>query len=155
LRRITESNNFQLTTTEDSFLHAQAYAYGPQTGYARSLLYLLKGELIDREIPVYDAPEERSQAPIQKQIKPVENTTASLILRPNPATDQVSLITPGWQENFVFEIRVTDLAGRQSLVVNPTSPMTSIDIANLTQGMYLVSLTRNGTQIDLQKLIVH
>lgn len=77
---------------------------------------------------------------------------------PNPATDQVQ-ISYQLDEAARTKIQVTDMMGRKVMevaekLVSTGKQTTDLDIANLTAGIYLVSI-RTNNQLATQKLLVH
>jgi alpha-tubulin suppressor-like RCC1 family protein len=76
-----------------------------------------------------------------------------LQLYPNPATASFSLSYSGTNIN---TIKILDLTGRvvyYSNPVNTSNLQANINIANLTQGTYLVTLSENDTIIASEKLV--
>jgi len=151
LRRITQNISFQLSAQEDTFLHHQAYAYGAQTGYARALLYLLKGELFDRTIPQPETTgnrEEEASVVNLAELKP-----AIFELQPNPAKEELKLIFPGWQEGTTFQAQMFDLTGKLMLTATIRSVLSVLDLSSLPSGIYLVCIRSNGSLVATKKLV--
>ena len=151
LRRITQNITFQLTAQEDTFLHHQAYAYGAQTGYARSLLYLIKGELFDRTIPLPETTENREE--VVPVVNLAELKSSIFELQPNPAKEELKLIFPGWQEGTPYQAQMYDLTGKLMLTTVIRSVLSVLDLSSLSSGIYLVCIRSNGSLIATKKLV--
>jgi len=154
LRRIMEDDTFQLTVTEDTFLHRQARAYGLQTDYARTLLYLLKGEVFDRIIPVYEVGEERAAPEVEQQAF-VSELAESFTLEPNPTSDLVKIVVKEWQSQSDYRVVLRDPASRMFLEIKLDLPLASLEIASIPSGLYFVTLIRDGRPLVTRKLIKH
>lgn len=152
LRRITQGLSFQLTAAEDTFLHQQAYAYGAQTGYARSMLYLIKGETFERTIPQPEVTANKQELQTNS-FEPVRNHTKLFKLQPNPASEDLKIIYPGWREADVTRIQIIDLSGVILLSSSVRSSLTVLNITKLPSGFYLVSLFSNDRLVESQKLV--
>lgn len=76
----------------------------------------------------------------------IDNTSLGLILVPNPVEEAISILIT---DNKMFaspEVTIRDLHGRLILQSSPTfkNNETTVSIANLSSGTYIVSLSENG-----------
>lgn len=70
---------------------------------------------------------------------------------PNPASE-VATVNYSASSNAV--VTVSDLAGNVVRTVNGTTSTASVNVADLTAGIYFVSVTENGTPVSNHKLVV-
>lgn len=82
-------------------------------------------------------------------ISDVNSKSSILNISPNPATDEVQLDFAGDGEATYM---ISDLSGR-TLLTGTTTTGTKINIANLTPGMYVVTLCLQGINWPPQKVI--
>ncbi len=82
-------------------------------------------------------------------ISDVNSKSSILNISPNPATDEVQLDFAGDGEATYM---ISDLSGR-TLLTGTTTTGTKINIANLTRGMYVVTLCLQGINWPPQKVI--
>jgi len=75
-------------------------------------------------------------------------------LYPNPASSNNINIDFNITNTSELSINLFDLNGKNLLSKNNITPKTSIDISNISQGIYFVSLLKEGHVIATQKLIV-
>jgi hypothetical protein len=82
------------------------------------------------------------------EIRHIENSDSFLMIRPNPATNKVFVdyIDYSMSDN---SLQVYDVSGKQVMnyTMNSTSGGVELDISNLKEGFYFVSVTDLGTGI--------
>ncbi len=87
---------------------------------------------------------------------PIEPTTSSnIVVFPNPATDQITI---RFNETGNFTILLFDASGNRVLfnevTIESEENETSIDIKNLSSGVYLIKIiTDDGKEIEVKKII--
>jgi hypothetical protein len=74
-------------------------------------------------------------------------------LQPNPASDAVTLIYPGWQEGQQTIIDIFDLAGKRIKSLSIDAVVSEISINTLPKGIYLVRLYSSSGTSQTQKLV--
>lgn len=74
------------------------------------------------------------------------NEINTLMVFPNPATDQVFIAWEAKNTASVQEIRLTDLNGKILQVINPATGTTSVNagVADLEQGIYVITLVSDN-----------
>ncbi|MBK8557481.1 MAG: serine hydrolase [Lewinellaceae bacterium] len=74
-----------------------------------------------------------------------------LALRPNPAADFCQVRWPGQ----TFDVVLTDICGRQVLSQQGCSGETSLPVADLPKGLYLVQARNQQDRVITRKLVLH
>ncbi len=83
-------------------------------------------------------------------INSVENTAKIGVMTfPNPAYSELNVVA---NEN-INKIVVTDLSGKVVSVLNPNTSSTSVNISNLSKGIYIVKVITNNVE-STQKVII-
>lgn len=90
---------------------------------------------------------------IQKEVPPV-----ALAIRPNPATNQITLDVENASKPFQGEIIIMDLLGRTLIrdtwLLQQDSNSKMINTSNLQHGIYLILLREQNEIIGTQKLVI-
>ncbi len=76
-----------------------------------------------------------------------------IVLSPNPASSVVRLLNLEMDAGSEYRLTITDLAGRA--VRNTTLISNEVDISELTYGMYVMTIERDGKRILTDKLVVN
>lgn len=145
LQRLSATQVFHLSASQESLLYQVALSVSPVRGYARGLIALLKGEYIMDEDPEDEIglPEERSL----EVLKPLYN------LFPNPADEVLTLEYPN--THLFAEIQLLDLFGnpvlRQQL---DNSGNFRFSTASLPTGIYILKYVADGILCHTAKLVV-
>jgi hypothetical protein len=82
----------------------------------------------------------------------VNEVAASMKLYPNPANSMLN-IEISTSLNGAYELDVVNLLGQHMYKTTATGQKTTIDVASLTPGIYLVDCYQNGVKIATQKFI--
>jgi Secretion system C-terminal sorting domain/Subtilase family/Periplasmic copper-binding protein (NosD) len=138
LDRLTD-REYNLNSVDSVQLYSIGKKPYPLTGYARALYFVLTGEKL-----VLDLNEEEKSVPALTQV-PVNNTTELQVLTyPNPTNGNFVL-----EASRAFEkemtISVMDIQGRVVMTsfLRLGDTKATIDMTNLTGGLYVVTLTDN------------
>jgi hypothetical protein len=87
-----------------------------------------------------------------------ERVVARMLLRPNPANDYtvVDITVSDYSAAMGLELEVYDLSGvlLKSYLVSPYTALQRIEISDLANGLYLVSLKGKGRVLRTEKLVV-
>jgi hypothetical protein len=75
-----------------------------------------------------------------------------IVLSPNPASSVVRLNHFEMDEGIDYQLIITDLAGKA--VRNTTLSSNEVDISGLSNGMYAMTITRDGKRMFTDKLII-
>jgi hypothetical protein len=74
----------------------------------------------------------------------------TFVLFPNPVTNTLQLLTKAAQER---EMRIFDISGRLVRAYLVTNMQESIDITDLTPGVYVVAIYEEGKRVFVQKVV--
>jgi hypothetical protein len=74
----------------------------------------------------------------------------TFVMFPNPATSTLQLLTKAAQER---EMRIFDISGRLVRAYLLTNMQESIDISDLTPGVYVVAIYEDGRRVFVQKVV--
>ena len=88
---------------------------------------------------------------------PSEGARGRLMVFPNPANEQVAVLTPYQWLPHKSVLQVHDVLGRlvATIAVLPnSSDFTTIDVSTLPNGIYLISLTADGVRLAQAKMVV-
>lgn len=83
---------------------------------------------------------------IQSAVNPITGEATSIVVFPNPATDQVTIdIDHNLPGNYSF--RLFDLNGQRVLDNKPTSNLDEVSIKSLSPGLYIIQVIYENNQI--------
>ena len=83
---------------------------------------------------------------IQSAVNPITGEATSIVVFPNPATDQVTIdIDHNLPGNYSF--RLFDLNGQRVLDNKPTSNLDEVSIQSLSPGLYIIQVIYENNQI--------
>jgi len=122
-----------------------ALGYSPQSGYAKTLAGILYGASFEPYIPpAPEDPEEelRQEAPQISSTHAAAADASNMRVFPNPASETLTVVLPEAQDR--DEILLFDLHGRLLQRRVAAGPSTTLDIASLRAGFYLVSWATDG-----------
>jgi hypothetical protein len=74
---------------------------------------------------------------------------------PNPATDHLNIMFTNLDGNYEFQINVVSMSGsvRKTLTVRPEGSSVTIDVSDLSNGIYVLQLSANGHSVANKKFI--
>ncbi|MCB0736287.1 MAG: T9SS type A sorting domain-containing protein [Bacteroidetes bacterium] len=133
--------------------------YAGQCGYKNGMdtfarfqnVYTMKYDATNEKLLVADQGNNKIRQIEKTTIAIEEAAVADFNLYPNPASDV--LVVEGIEDN--FSLSIYNLAGSELISVQSSAAggSTSIDVSNLQQGVYLVSI-RQSQGITTQKLVI-
>ncbi len=155
LARLNAGLGYELSSGDNALLTQIAVSGEASAGYAQSLLMMLTGEIIRPKMP--DLAGERSTWQQANHIVATENESDFFILSPNPANDFLSirlLLPPA--EATQCRIEIYDLPTGRLVQSHdlPGSDTVFLSVEQLPQGLYQITLCRQGRCIDRQKLLI-
>ena len=140
-------SNLYLSATKDSLLHAIATDEWPAAAYAKSLLYLIKGETFGFIPPVL--PREASWHESDR------NSSASSLVNvfPNPANNEMTVVAD--DGSILSEIQVYTLQGKSIRRIDCNSNRGLVNTSQLSDGLYIIKvlLERNVSTTKLIQVI--
>lgn len=148
---------FDLSPEQESIVRQiAADTYSTQAGYARGLLWLYRDEVIPIELPDFETAITLSGKSQSRKSKPrfSADDLNSLLLFPNPAhSELVYYLPPSKQGN---SLAIYDLNGEQktSISIDPEQRIGQISVANLPNGVYIVTLLEGEKRLFSAKLLV-
>lgn len=143
--RITTENNFTVNSGQNVNLYSNNFIE------FKANTHLRNGSTILAKIQPCPTPSARIAS--ENTIKNIESfdTISELVITPNPATDFVSIIT---RQNLFNKITIVSLDGKliKSNLIENTNEY-SIDVSDLSKGIYLISVTSKEGNVLTQKLV--
>ena len=137
-------SNLYLSAYKDSLLHAIAADEWPAAAYAKSLLYLIKGESFNFIPPVL--PRESSWRESDKN-----SSAANLVnVFPNPANNEITVVADNG--SILSEIQVYTLQGKSIRKIVCNSNKGLVNTSQLSDGLYIIKVLLEGN-ISATKLI--
>ena len=117
----------------------------PASGYARGLYYAVTGNTLPYNLPVMEHQEQTRQwKPIEAINEEVINN--KILIYPNPTKDILVIES---EENLLHQITIVDLQGNILYINRPNSFNCTVDLENLSNGLYFIRiLDANGTIIS-------
>lgn len=91
------------------------------------------------------------QIDVQTGISDLNKNRHSFLVYPNPAKDKITVYSA---EGNLSQISISDMLGKEQLLINASEMQTEIDINGLKAGVYFVRVVQNGNSFT-QKLIVN
>jgi hypothetical protein len=76
-----------------------------------------------------------------------DKSSIEVSMYPNPASERLTIEAPNQD---VFKIAIYDMGGKELFQTNQTDALLTIDLSNLSQGVYFVSIN----DIHTKKLII-
>jgi hypothetical protein len=141
--------NYTLTPAEDSLLTQIAETQLPCRGYARGLLYLLKGERFPLDEDDFPDPNLELRAFTPE----VESASELVRLYPNPASNQVILqLLPAEVEQGA-SYRILDATGQEKVSVTAIrSTLHEVELSRLPSGIYFLELRIEGSNPEITSI---
>ncbi len=142
-----------LTQTDLQELFDIAYASTTVSGYAKALFYQMTGTYLPTEYPeieeMYINMEEQAN---EKETIIKGNNTSSIRIFPNPAIDQLRVISSN--NRLIIKCLVTDFQGK--VIINRTmnKPSLTLDLMNVTAGIYLIKIIDEKGTVTTRKIVV-
>lgn len=133
----------EINNSELNILFQFANSQVPSKGYARSLYHLLTGDNVPISIPQLPSPQNLLSS-IQDQ------SNKEILFFPNPANEKLTIRL---RNHLSAKISVVDLFGRVFYEKLHHQPNSEINVSNLKNGVYLVSI-EEGEIIKTSKLII-
>lgn len=142
-----DPNTDSITTEEIDELRAIALSFEPSSGFAKSLLKTLTGEIIPLEVPDWPTviQPRHSMADSSSNIRVIS-------IYPNPTNQNNVNITSN--STYIEKISVFDRYGKlliEESEVNNKSEV--LDMKNLVEGLYFVKIETENNQTVIKKLI--
>jgi hypothetical protein len=74
---------------------------------------------------------------------------------PNPATDRLNIMFTNLDGDYQFQINVVSMTGsvQKTLTTRPEGSSVTIDVSDLTNGVYVLQLSANGHAVVSKKFI--
>lgn len=147
LDRLPYGPFYEASTAELNTVLTIAHKSHPYSAYAKSLYYVLTGEVLSSEIP------EILRDEIQPRSISKNTSTQELKVYPNPFSDVLNIEVNGYEK---VKISVTDFFGRIVYSNYSDQSIISIPTENRNQGIYLITIKSEGEIILTDKiLLVH
>jgi len=141
-------SNLYLSATKDSLLHAIATDEWPAAAYAKSLLYLIKGETFGFIPPVL--PREASWHESDKN----SSTTSLVNVFPNPANNEMTVVAD--DGSILSEIEVFSIQGKKLKTIKCNEDRKVISTSSLPEGMYIIRAGIEGGGLSTRLIqIIH
>ena len=149
LQRLSTGISFNLSEAEELQLQNIAESELSSRTYARSLLFLLKGQRFPLDL---DFGETNKSLNIGNDTK--KGKTSPFMLFPNPANESVKINYPVYEDNTKLLLEVIDLNGKvlKSIHLDNNGEY-FLNTANLDEGIFVVQIS-NGKQIRYQNKLV-
>ena len=141
-------SNLYLSTYKDSLLHAIAEDEWPAAAYAKSLLYLIKGETFGFIPPVL--PREASWRESDRN-----SSAASLVnVFPNPANNEITVVAGNGR--ILSEIEIFSIQGKKLKTISCDENRKLISTSSLPEGMYIIRASTEGGELSTRLIqIIH
>lgn len=128
-------------------------SHEPSNGYARTLLFILKGIELPTLIPEL---EEYIQAETQAKEKEDDkalNISADETIRifPNPAKDHIQVRS---ESKAIIRVILTDIYGKSTTIKEGHYKYTTIETAEISGGIYLIQLQLENGKLITRKIII-
>lgn len=144
----TNPSNLYLNPYKDSVLHAIAMDEWPVAAYAKSLLYLIKGEQLGFAVPIM--PRESNTLPKS------EKTTEEIVkIFPNPSIQSLNIKSLDPKLNLV-KIELLNLQGFSLKLIESNVKSQILDVSTIANGTYLIIIElSDGTRINKSIQVFH
>lgn len=83
------------------------------------------------------------------------NTNNSLILVPNPASDNVDITLKGTKTSGMFDVKIFDKYGKLLVQDKKSGPTFTVSVAGLPAGVYVVAVTDGDTKYTGNLSVIH
>ena len=145
---VMNPSNLYLSATKDSLLHAIAADEWPAAAYAKSLLYLIKGETFGFIPPVL--PREASWRESDRN-----SSAASLVnVFPNPANNEITVVAGNGR--ILSEIEIFSIQGKKLKTISCDENRKLISTSSLPEGMYIIRASTEGGELSTRLIqIIH
>lgn len=159
IARATQAQ-FDLSPEQEAVLRQIANDYySSQAGYAQGLLRLYRDEQIDIVLPdiedgTHTATSGKTQVATRNKARFSADELNSLMLFPNPAASVATFYLPTTADNSTLEVRDIQGNNRASVALTPGQRIGQLDVSELPNGLYWVSLQNGNKTISSAKLIV-
>ena len=92
---------------------------------------------------------------VRNQSKDIPQVLLDYAIGPNPAMDQLNIMFTNLDGVYDFEINVVSMNGivQKTMAVRPEGSRVTMDVSNLTNGVYVLQLTANGNAVASKKFI--
>ena len=147
---------FSLSTEQNEALQNIALAYGTQAPYAQTLLGILTGQTFDWQLPDLTENEKTTRIPYPQVPLADLKALNTLVVQPNPAQQSAQITLPPFAVEQNAQLQVFDVTGKlvQSISLNNSSTLTTLDVKDLANGLYIVSLSADGVRLAQAKMVV-
>ena len=142
----------QISQEDIQVLRDIGLSYEPSNGYARTLLFLLTGEILPTPIPEFEEFIAETKAPEKEEgnnIAIPANKPISIF--PNPAKDYIQIKS---ESDPITRITLTDIYGKRVLIKEGSYHSARIEIAEINTGIYFVRLQLENGELITQKIII-
>ena len=144
----TNPSNLYLNPYKDSLLNAIAIDEWPAAAYAKSLLYLIKGEQLGFAVPIM--PRESNTLPKS------EKTTEEIVkIFPNPSIQSLNIKSLDPKLNLV-KIELLNLQGFSLKLIESNVKSQILDVSTIANCTYLIIIElSDGTRINKSIQVFH
>ncbi len=142
----------EITKEDVETLKDIGLSYKLSSGYARTLLLLLTGEMLPTSIPELkefinkDQAQEKEE--VENSIIPVNETIA---IFPNPARDYIQIKS---ESDVITQILLSDIYGKGVLKKRGNYLSTRVETTGLNTGIYLIQIQLENGELISQKIII-
>ena len=132
----------------ETFLNAGFDLNTPNKG---NLLYWMNGAWFSSQLPGTLMIRPVAGPPVNTSVNEVYyNTGKTVHFYPNPAADHISFDRKDLTDPDLYDVSIFDINGRELKKVRLTD---KVDISSLSDGVYIVVLSRNGIPAGYNRLI--
>jgi hypothetical protein len=136
---------YTLSSNQYNLLVNVAQSSDPDAAYGRALLGYLTGEYIDPYVDYTITPRTRKQD--------VTNDREVVKCMPNPTSDYLNVIIDKMDEKATYRYDMIDINGRM-LLTGSLQAINQIDASILTNGVYVLKITKDDIIMERQKIII-
>src|SRR5690606_35454103 len=96
-----------------------------------------------------------SQAKEVNRSKDLPQVRLDYAIGPNPAMDHLNIMFTNLDGDYEFQINVVSMSVlvRKTLAARPEGSSVTIDVSDLTNGVYVLQLTANGNAVATKKFM--
>ena len=157
LQRLSATaEGFELTDEQYQQLRTIALAYGTQAPYAQTLLGILTGQTFDWQLPDLTENEKTTRIPYPQVPLADLKALNTLVVQPNPAQQSTQITLPPFAVEQNAQLQIFDVTGKlvQNVSLNNGSTLTTLDVKDLPNGLYILSLSADGVRLAQAKMVV-
>jgi len=154
-----EGLEMELTEDQSNYLRGVANSNSINSGYAKSLLYILLGEGTDYiELPVFQANKRDIASDNTEKIYPKPETVIKslLYISPNPVSDFTNIRILETKSTQQSQLKVLDVHGKliKSIDLEKDQRTLQANFSELKAGIYFVVLEADNAKIAYEKLMI-